>query len=125
MSGYRPIHRTNTVEHRFGKLNWDRGIGNLDPGMYETELIPPSSLYRNPRIFKMHTDREAYPDGNNIDRFVKRNIELYPAVFSDNTQLYGIRSSDDEALSKMETGNIHNCGECVPMKDWQMACHPS
>ena len=25
----------------------------------------------------------------------------------------------------METGNIHNCGECVPMKDWQMAYHPS
>ena len=44
-------------------------------------------------------------------------------MHSDNTQLYGILDSEDEALSKMETNGVgvhrNSPDECVPMKEWK------
>ena len=54
-----------------------------------------------------------------------RKVKLYPADFTDNTQLYSILDSDDERLSRMELREPHSNGECVPMQDWQTTFHPS
>ena len=57
----------------------------------------------------------------------KEDLSFYPTPFSDNTQLYihGIRSSVDEALSRMEVLlPDDNDGECVS-EPWQRAYHPS
>lgn len=55
---------------------------------------------------------------------VERKIKIYPSDFTDNTQLYGILSSDDERLSHMEMRAPYSEGECVPMQDWQTTFHP-
>jgi len=54
----------------------------------------------------------------------KRRIQIYPADFSDNTQLYGTHDSNDPALSKMERRTPLDNGSCVPMKAWQRAYLP-
>jgi len=60
-----------------------------------------------------------------------RTVELYPAEFSDNTQLYPLFDSADEdeeakaALSKMEIRAPLEQGDCVPMQEWQTTYHPS
>lgn len=54
-----------------------------------------------------------------------RKIDLYPADFTDNTQLYPILDSDDERLSRMEVRAPYSTDECVPMSDWQTTFHPS
>ncbi|KAL3921758.1 MAG: hypothetical protein SGILL_002578, partial [Bacillariaceae sp.] len=56
---------------------------------------------------------------------VARKIQVYPADFTDNTQLYSILESDDERLSRMEIRPPYSEGECVPMQDWQTTFHPS
>jgi hypothetical protein len=56
---------------------------------------------------------------------MERKIKLYPADFTDNTQLYGVLSSDDERLSRMEIRAPYSKGECVPMQEWQTTFHPS
>jgi len=54
-----------------------------------------------------------------------RPIKLYPADFTDNTQLYSILDSSDERLGHMELRESYTVGECVPMQDWQTTFHPS
>jgi hypothetical protein len=54
-----------------------------------------------------------------------RSIKLYPADFTDNTQLYSILDSSDERLGHMERREPYSEGECVPMQDWQTTFHPS
>ena len=125
VSGLRPIYRFNRVEHSFGELNWKRGLGEIDSSMYSTKMIPTPSSVRHPQIFNMHSNRKGDLNNGIKVRSFKRYIDRYPAVFSDNTQLYGIRSSDDEALSKMEIADTLNSDECVPMNEWQMAYYPS
>jgi hypothetical protein len=55
----------------------------------------------------------------------QRQIQLYPADFTDSTQLYPILDSDDERLSHMEIKEPYSTDECVPMQDWQTTFHPS
>jgi len=55
-----------------------------------------------------------------------RAIELYPAEFTDNTQLYSVVDSGDEPVSStMERREPFVQGECVPMQEWQTTFHPS
>jgi hypothetical protein len=55
----------------------------------------------------------------------RRKVSLYPADFTDNTQLYSILDSDDERVKSMELREPYEQGECVPMQDWQTTFHPS
>lgn len=64
-------------------------------------------------------------DPSNIALAPPRNIKVYPADFTDNTQLYSILDSSDERLSHMERRDPYAEGECVPMQDWQTTFHPS
>jgi hypothetical protein len=64
-------------------------------------------------------------DRSNIAIPPPRSIKLYPADFTDNTQLYSILDSSDERLKHMERREPHVQGECVPMQDWQTTFHPS
>ena len=54
-----------------------------------------------------------------------RELELYPADFTDNTQLYAVLDSSDERIKTMEHREPHANGECVSMQDWQTTFHPS
>lgn len=54
-----------------------------------------------------------------------RTNKLYPADFTDNTQLYSILDSSDERLGHMERREPLSDGECVPMQEWQTTFHPS
>lgn len=51
-------------------------------------------------------------------------LRLYPADFTDNTQLYSVLESTDERLGHMEIRDPYTQGECVPMQDWQTTFHP-
>jgi hypothetical protein len=53
-----------------------------------------------------------------------RTLELYPADYTDATQLYGLLDSSDERLKLMEPRQPYENGECVPMKEWQTTFHP-
>lgn len=53
-----------------------------------------------------------------------RKIKLYPADWTDNTQLYPILDSSDERLARMELREPYSDDECVPMQDWQTTFHP-
>jgi hypothetical protein len=55
----------------------------------------------------------------------RRKVSLYPADFTDNTQLYSILDSDDERVKSMELREPYKQGDCVPMQDWQTTFHPS
>jgi len=54
-----------------------------------------------------------------------RTLKLYPADFTDNTQLYPILDSEDERLKLMEIREPYENEECVPMQEWQTTFHPS
>ena len=54
----------------------------------------------------------------------RRSIKIYPADFTDNTQLYSILESSDERLGHMEPRVPYSEGECVPMQEWQTTFHP-
>jgi hypothetical protein len=55
----------------------------------------------------------------------RRKVSLYPADFTDNTQLYSVLDSDDERVKSMELREPYKQGDCVPMQDWQTTFHPS
>ncbi|KAL7581465.1 hypothetical protein ACA910_022040 [Epithemia clementina (nom. ined.)] len=55
-----------------------------------------------------------------------RTIQLYPASYTDRTQLYGVLdSSDPRVRDSMERRYPLDDGECIPMKEWQTSFHPS
>jgi len=55
-----------------------------------------------------------------------REIELYPADFTDNTQLYSVLDSDDPKVgSTMEMREPYETDECKPMQEWQTTFNPS
>lgn len=54
-----------------------------------------------------------------------RTLKLYPADFTDNTQLYPILDSEDDRLKLMEIRQPVKDEECVPMQEWQTTFHPS
>lgn len=83
----------------------------------------------HPRIFIM---ADVYHEASSSKResllksiHKPRELVLYPSEFTDNTQLYPLRDSDDQALDKMEIRDPFVQGECVPMQDWQTTFHPS
>lgn len=55
----------------------------------------------------------------------RRKVSLYPADFTDNTQLYSVLDSNDERVKSMELREPYEQGDCVPMQDWQTTFHPS
>lgn len=106
-------------------MDWKRGLGTIHSSMYSTPAMSKPSNSRLLRLFNTHTKRK--PNSNNeIEiRPLKQYIDLYPAVYLDNTQLYGICYSNDEALSKMEVVETHtSSGKCVLMNKWQEAYYP-
>ncbi len=72
-----------------------------------------------PRVFSF------YPLKKTQKKHIVREIEMYPTIFSDNTQLYGMRDSGDPALAQMEPIVPDKDTECVSMEDWQNTHHPS
>jgi hypothetical protein len=85
-----------------------------------------SSSFRNryPRI--THLSENNVGQLNYVPQ--KRSVKIYPADFSDNTQLYGLLDSEDPALSRMERRTFRDDemsdDECVPMRPWQIAYYP-
>ena len=119
VGGLRPLKFGQEGERKLGEINRYRGIGDLDSNFYfKTDNDDNIDEEKNeyPRVVFMNKKSE---------RPASRYVELYPAVFSDNTQLYGVRNSDDEALSKMELCPPYNNGECVSMLKWQTEYYPS
>jgi hypothetical protein len=86
------------------------------------------NLYYPSSISRKGTKDDSLPRIVMLDPSVKRvsqKIKKYPADFTDNTQLYGILSSDDERLNRMEMRDSYSRNECVPMQKWQTAYQPS
>ena len=63
-------------------------------------------------------------DKESLKRPRRRKLEIDQTPFSDLSQLYGLRSSDDEALSKMEIFRRIEEGECRS-EIWQTLYRPS
>merc|ERR1712238_122825 len=87
-----------------------------------------SSLSTTHKLQQQQMKNVHYPRIVSLDPSVKRvtrRIKVYPADFTDNTQLYGTLPSDDERLSRMEMKPPYSTGECVPMQEWQTMYHPS
>jgi hypothetical protein len=121
MGGIYPIYSLEQEEKTFNKLNKRRssGLGDLDFNMYDLKRSSVSKMGHSPRSFSSDQRYSASKS------HVVRELSLYPTVFSDNTQLYGIRESGDPALSKMEPLIEDKSSECTPMADWQTAYHPT
>ena len=94
-----------------------RKFDNIDQNIY--------FLSKNSRDTK---ENDSHPRTVMFDptiQRVSRKIKIYPADFSDNTQLYGILPSDDERLNRMEIREPYSYNECVPMQEWQTTFQPS
>ncbi|KAL7545541.1 hypothetical protein ACHAWF_008891 [Thalassiosira exigua] len=80
-----------------------------------------------PRIAFM--DRSADHDSSLYQAASGRKVALYPAEFSDVTQLYSLKSSDDSAIDgtmELKFFPTHETDEnCVPMSPWQMESFPT
>lgn len=68
------------------------GVGLLDANMYVLDTVVKRS--KTKRVVILHQDV--------VEMGRHKNVEVDHTVFSDNTQLYGILDSEDEALSSME-----------------------
>ncbi len=98
-------------------------------------LPPPATLLvgkkfeiQDINMYSLHASnkrRVVTLDPSTMSLDPPRSIKLYPADFTDNTQLYSILDSSDERLSHMEIREPYSDGECVPMQDWQTTFHPS
>ena len=102
-------------EKKFNQLRRNPGLGALDKKLYG--VSKPRFRKKLPRTMNLYYhDRGHTP--------LKRYIDVYPTVFSDNTQMYGILESGDESLAQMERRNDLSDNQCVPMEEWQTAYHP-
>ena len=55
-----------------------------------------------------------------------RTLQLYPATYTDPTQLYGVLDSSDARIrNHMEPRAPLKDDECIPMKKWQTTFYPS
>jgi hypothetical protein len=57
-----------------------------------------------------------------------RKVKLYPSPYSDNTQMYPVLDSRDDADDRIHTMEMrapYVQGECKPMADWQITFNPS
>ncbi len=95
-----------------------RGVGALDANMYSIPGHLDQNRGNRPRLI------DCFMGEASFTRPRKRRMDVDQTPFSDNTQLYGIRSSDDEALSKMEIIERSEDGECKS-EIWQTEYQPS
>lgn len=101
----------NPWKHRKKKVPWAP-----DPLMYGDSIL--DSIDKKPKVAFLHEETKFFDSRH-------REIELFPSRFSDNTQLYPVLDSGDEALSGMELREPYEDGECKPMKEWQTTFHPT
>lgn len=119
--GFYPVFYANDVANEF-KAKKRRTVEAID----NSNQLSPHPIGRrisradyHPRIFSF-SPIERFPKNH-----IVRELVMYPTVFSDNTQLYGIRASGDPALSEMEPIVSDKNTECEPMEEWQKIHHPS
>ncbi len=96
--------------------------------------VKPEFEFNDRKIYS-HSKRSEDTDESNFHprtvmldaaaKKISRKIEIYPADFTDNTQLYGLLESEDEHLNRMELREPYSKGECVPMQEWQTSYQPS
>ena len=102
-------------EKKFNQLRRTPGLGALDKQLYGGSKSPfPKKVPRTMDLY--YNGRRHTP--------LKRYIDVYPTVFSDNTQMYGVLDSGDEALAQMERRIDLSDSQCVPIEEWQTAYHP-
>lgn len=114
--GFGLLYHRKKGDRKLGQIMNTRGLGRLDHNLYNG---PKQGRDGFPRLFSIGSSHEK------IKHHTKRIIERFPAVVTDNTQLYGLLDSSDEALSSMEIRAPYTDGKCVPMKEWQIAYYPS
>lgn len=110
-------------KHRKKKEPWGQ-----DPLLYASNEndTGENNMISN-QSYSRHKPKVLYIDEEEIKPINQppQEVELYPARFSDNTQLYSVLDSNDEALSSMEMRTPFHDGECAPMKEWQTTFHPT
>jgi hypothetical protein len=122
VGGLAPLYSTNAQwNDRFGEtFNRGRvGFQSLDRNMYSSIELRTRSVI-HPRIMTFEDS------GLNSIRSSPRILEIDKTPFTDNTQLYGMRDSDDQALSRMEpsTKDSDEDSECVS-EPWHHEYQPS
>ncbi len=103
------------------KIHRSKGIGPLLMQMYSAGTSSAFShkgkLYPRTFSFQSRDEKEKL--------HIVREVELYPTIFSDNTQFYGIKDSADPALSNMEP-IVNNADEdCLHIAEWQTKYYPT
>jgi len=96
-----------------------RGFPKLDSEIYASKNRHPIMHGGYPRLLNInHKVVDESPPS--------REVELYPAEFSDNTQFYPVAdSTDDPRAARMEMRKPYENEECAPMADWQTTYNPS
>ncbi len=117
LGGFHTFHDIHENERgSSGKAYSSKGFLHVDNGMYHHRTSSSTEGTR-PRIYHFGLE-----DG--MVRRRTRRLDLPQTTFSDNTQLYGILSSDDPALSRMEPSLSEDNDGCDP-EPWQNEYYPS
>jgi len=96
-----------------------RGFPKLDSEFYASKNRHPIMHGGYPRLLNVNHKVVDEPPPS-------RDLELYPAEFSDNTQFYPVvDSADDPRAERMEMRKPYEDEECAPMADWQITYNPS
>lgn len=96
-----------------------RGFPKLDSEFYASKNRHPIMHGGYPRLLNINHKVVDEPPPS-------REVELYPAEFSDNTQFYPVvDSTDDPRAERMEMRKPYEDEECAPMADWQTTYNPS
>lgn len=96
-----------------------RGFPKLDSEFYASKNRHPIMHGGYPRLLNINHKVVDEPPPS-------REVELYPAEFSDNTQFYPVvDSTDDPRAEKMEMRKPYEDEQCAPMADWQTTYNPS
>jgi hypothetical protein len=96
-----------------------RGFPKLDSEFYASKNRHPIMHGGYPRLLNVNHKVVDEPPPS-------RDLELYPAEFSDNTQFYPVvDSADDPRAERMEMRKPYEDEECAPMADWQTTYNPS
>jgi hypothetical protein len=121
VGGLHLIHDTPRRVEELGEIKkgfW--GLGEIDVTFYgnSTRLLSThDTSIAKPRVMFLNGVTDS-------SKHRKTLFEMDSTPFSDNTQLYGVLSSDDEALSKMEVLLPNEDGECIS-EPWQKEYYPS
>lgn len=98
-----------------------QGVRDLDINLYADGGNMPGDVGIFSRVLAIHKDMNKE---SSLNRPRRRKLEIDQTPFSDNSQLYGLRSSDDEALSRMEVFRRTEEGECKS-EVWQTLYRPT